>query len=162
MHLVRMNWAVNWVWHTGDRKRPLNEGQTHTFPRESVTLGTDYAPVSVARGWTPQSTMQRGEKKGERDVGFYQQVLEDAHVQRLLRRGGLLHLEVQRRHDVLDLVPGVNALLDTVEMEQAAESRSIWGESPVVSQAQLTPGSLGSRATYQLELIWGFGPTAHG
>ena len=48
MHLVRMNWAVNCVWHTGDRKRPLNEGQTHTFPRESVTLGTDYAPVSVS------------------------------------------------------------------------------------------------------------------
>ena len=77
--------------------------------------------------------MQRGEKKGERGVGFYQQVLEDAHVQRLLRRGGLLHLEVQMRHDVLDLVLGVNALLDTVEMKQAAESRSIWGESPVVS-----------------------------
>ena len=84
------------------------------------------------------------------------------HVRRLLRRGGLLHLEVQMRHDVLDLVLGVSALLDTVEMKQAAESRSIWGESPVVSQAQLTPGSLGYCATYQSELIWGFGPTAHG
>ena len=63
--------------------------------------------------------MQRGEKKGERGVGFYQQVLEDAHVRRLLRRGGLLHLEVQMRLDVLDLVLGVNALLDTVEMKQA-------------------------------------------
>ena len=58
-------------------------------------------------------------RRKARGVGFYQQVLEDAHVQRLLRRGGLLHLEVQMRHDVLDLVLGVNALLDTVEMKQA-------------------------------------------
>ena len=33
MHLVRMNWAVNWVWHTGRQKTALERGKTHTFSR---------------------------------------------------------------------------------------------------------------------------------
>ena len=133
MNLVRNELAVNWVWHTGDRKRPLNEGQTHTFSRRKCNPRYGLRSCERKReGGRPRAPCNVVRRKA-RGVGFYQQVLEDAHVQRLLRRGGLLHLEVQLRHDVLDPVLGVNALLGTVEMKQAAEMRSIWGESPVVS-----------------------------